>query len=438
MTKSCFWMYSLGFKNYVYVPSKIRIFLPIVFFIAPYSATAIFNIEIGSRLIGVQPWVFFTIISILFMPWIVYPSRGTLFRYFGVFLIAILVSNLILAIVPVKNSYLVPELYKGDVYFIPTFDVKNVTQTVYIIIGLAFSQLVSNYVSQNFKPNIDKILICSTVFACLLGYLQVFAKILEFPYLVEWLRNSSSEFVASEMDQIHGFYRVSSLFPEPSLFAQFTGASLVYWLTILRGRHASFASYFLWILCFISMLHSMTTTSVVTIVLLLLIFYVPKAMFLFILLFTLFGFFAFLNINYFQDYLFDKNFSYSLSERFFSILIAYEIFKDYPLLGVGWGSVTSHDLFFNLFANSGILGFSTFFYAVLKLFRKYNCCLKSVKDQNSLIDLNASFYAFATMLVMSILSGFGFVFAPFWLFLGLFNSKLEYFYAMNKKSSTAV
>jgi len=56
----------------------------------------------------------------------------------------------------------------------------------------------------------------------------------------------------------------------------------------------------------------------------------------------------------------EKGESYSALERVNSVLLARDYFVQYPILGLGWGSVTSHDLVFKLLSNTGIGGLVAF------------------------------------------------------------------------------
>jgi hypothetical protein len=71
--------------------------------------------------------------------------------------------------------------------------------------------------------------------------------------------------------------------------------------------------------------------------------------------------------------LFAKASSYSGLERLKTIELASGYFSRYPLLGVGWGSVTSHDLLFKLLANVGLVGTASFFamliWMVVRIYR---------------------------------------------------------------------
>lgn len=60
----------------------------------------------------------------------------------------------------------------------------------------------------------------------------------------------------------------------------------------------------------------------------------------------------------------------SAIERTFSIMNSWKYFLEYPILGVGWAMVTSHDLIVNLLVNTGIIGLLTFSMLVFYLVKR--------------------------------------------------------------------
>ena len=58
--------------------------------------------------------------------------------------------------------------------------------------------------------------------------------------------------------------------------------------------------------------------------------------------------------------LFSKRESGSAEERWASNISAWEYFRQYPILGVGWAMVTAHSMVMYLLVNCGVVGFSTF------------------------------------------------------------------------------
>jgi len=121
--------------------------------------------------------------------------------------------------------------------------------------------------------------------------------------------------------------------------------------------------------------------------------------------------------------LFEKAQSYSSFERLMTIHNAYQAFQEHPLLGLGWASITSHDLIVYILANSGIIGLSTFTIAMYFMFRALYRSINS-RDKSlgltSLLQMDFSLYVALTVtLFTSITSGFLNVFPFFWFTCGL-------------------
>jgi hypothetical protein len=116
--------------------------------------------------------------------------------------------------------------------------------------------------------------------------------------------------------------------------------------------------------------------------------------------------------------LFSKSTSYSALERLKTIQDAWGYFLQYPLLGVGWGSVTSHDLVFKLLANIGLLGLLSFTALVVsissELFRK----VRARRDEVALTQM-VWLLSFIMLLFMNAISEFSFVLGHMWLILGI-------------------
>jgi hypothetical protein len=114
----------------------------------------------------------------------------------------------------------------------------------------------------------------------------------------------------------------------------------------------------------------------------------------------------------------DKSGTASGLERIRTITLAYGYFQQFPILGIGWGSATSHDLIVKLLSNVGILGTLTFLAAMLCILRA------SWRTMDFLIlpmDLSRSvwFMSLTVMLFTSILIGFPLPFGNFWLVIGM-------------------
>ncbi|MNC26845.1 hypothetical protein D3C75_749920 [compost metagenome] len=128
--------------------------------------------------------------------------------------------------------------------------------------------------------------------------------------------------------------------------------------------------------------------------------------------------------NFIGDIAVVKLNSYSGVERLESMKKALIYFKEYPFFGVGWGSVTSHDLIINLLANSGLIGFLSFLFLIGYLLKRLFALIENVnfqKDKNTHLQIYgiAFFVSFVCLLAINLLTGFTYVFSHFWFVLGL-------------------
>jgi hypothetical protein len=105
-------------------------------------------------------------------------------------------------------------------------------------------------------------------------------------------------------------------------------------------------------------------------------------------------------------------------DRIFSIRVAFGYFQQFPILGIGWGSATSHDLIVKLLSNVGIIGTFTFLGAMYCVMHANWRVLDS-----SAFPLNLSrsawFLSLTVFVFTSIFSAFPLAFGNFWLVLGM-------------------
>ncbi len=122
--------------------------------------------------------------------------------------------------------------------------------------------------------------------------------------------------------------------------------------------------------------------------------------------------------NVFSSVVLDKSSSGSALERAMTVILAYGYFQRFPLLGIGWGSATSHDLIVFLLSNVGIIGASTFLGAMLYVIRSDWRALEPLVLPMSL-SRSAWFLSLAVFLFTSLVSGFPLVLGNFWLIVGM-------------------
>ena len=127
--------------------------------------------------------------------------------------------------------------------------------------------------------------------------------------------------------------------------------------------------------------------------------------------------------NALTDQAVDKIGSYSIQERLYTISNAWNHFLEFPWLGLGWGSVTSHDLVVNLLANSGLIGLFAFLLLVLHPALGLTSSLKKYRQVRVCGSEGAwgtgIFLSFLLMLFVSAIGGFGYVFGHFWFTLAM-------------------
>jgi O-antigen ligase len=90
-----------------------------------------------------------------------------------------------------------------------------------------------------------------------------------------------------------------------------------------------------------------------------------------------------------------------------------------PILGLGWGSVVSHDLVMNLLSNAGIIGLISFLAFVVVVSRGLLRSIKSSYFAEEKCWKIAIALSFFTLLLINVFTGFAFVFGHLWLTVGL-------------------
>jgi len=119
---------------------------------------------------------------------------------------------------------------------------------------------------------------------------------------------------------------------------------------------------------------------------------------------------------YLNTFVLDKAESYSAIERISTIIDGWNLFVKYPILGVGWGIVGSHDLIIKIASNSGIIGLSLFYLFLNSLISKLNK-LKSYINNPKLS--KALILSVSTLIFCNLISGFSYPLGHLWFLFGL-------------------
>ncbi len=414
----------------------------ITIFFIPFSATAIFNIGSGDNGSAVTPFM------VLGGVWLF----SNLSRNKNIFNIKIdkylfySLTSLLLFILIAFISLLMPAIINGsekgnitgelNSTGLISFSIRNITQFVYLFFGflMAVAICFHNRDLQNYKHTI-RVYCYSIIFVVLWGYLELFCFYKNIPYPSSIFNNSISKSAGGFqgiLDSEDGIKRISSVAVEPSILVQSIEILLPFLLFGIIEKKYIFSKYFDIIFTINLYFFIFRTTSSVGIVCLILISILVLLLFLrklsfralvksltilaFIIPISLiFIYFEFPQIV--ESTLFNKTESYSALERSGAIIEAWGTFLRHPILGAGWGSVTSYDLFIKILSNLGIIGFLSlviFLYLVLKnQIKTQDAIYKSSKYRYSII------VSFIVLIFSNTISGFSFVFGFFWLATGL-------------------
>jgi O-antigen ligase len=121
--------------------------------------------------------------------------------------------------------------------------------------------------------------------------------------------------------------------------------------------------------------------------------------------------------------IFSKAEDYSGIGRLNSVLLAFNYFRAYPFLGIGWGSATSYDLVGKILSNTGILGLIPFALFVRSLFSGLWTSMQPAAANEMISEQTywaiclsvASFI----LIVTNELTGFAFVYGHLWFIFGM-------------------
>ena len=417
-----------------------------VFFI-PFSGTAIVNIGSADSASGVQPSIYFGCLWIT-SEFLRTPG-GHRFRLShnmrvpSYLLAAFTLVVLLSLVMPIWiNGRLViesAELQTGGSAPL-AFTGRHITQTFYLLYGIVLTIFVGvkNSDFQAFRESL-RILFVSSIFASLWGFLQWFCYAFEIPYPSSVFNTSATPGAQGYMTAFAelGLRRISSVSTEPSIFAQYMLVAVVFMSFTVLARQVVISEFWDRVSLCLGVSVLLLTTSLTAYLGLatLIVFSVIGLWYSRILAgrhvtllagFTLGVYLLYVTSPVVQEFvatqLLSKPETYSGLERLGSVLLARDYFLRYPVLGVGWGSVTSHDLIFKLLSNTGILGLLSF--SVFIAWLLYQLCRTLARRSRSVSDFRVyavlcSLVATIILLILNILTGFAFVYGYFWFVLGV-------------------
>jgi hypothetical protein len=419
-------MYQITFPGYIWLPLGLIVFfvsstslLYITIFFANFSVTSLINSPNGA-------------------PFVIYYYFGILL-FIRVFLISLINGNLnikilftnknlnnlmlwqfiivISLITPylVNGNFIVDNMKLDNIESYPITltiqSIKNLFPTIFGINLIFLIYLISNNMSKLIA--LIKIYILSILFISIYGICEYICNILDiyFPYFIfNSIENGTSQIIGTTISD-GKYLRISSLALEPSVLAQIILSALPYPILSLFFKKYIFNFILDSLILLIFLTTLFITTSSTAIIGLFLLFFIlnyvirkvdfkkssPKYL-IYISSFLLLTYLFF--GNYLINLILEKINSFSYSERLYSITHAFNYFLEFPILGLGWTSVTSHDLFVLILSNSGLIGFFVFFRLI---YMAINESLKNIK----LLNKNLKYYSNSySVILITLISSF--------------------------------
>jgi O-Antigen ligase len=422
------------------------LYIATIFFL-PFTATDVINVGSDLNASGLQASMYLGSLLILrhvggFLRRGTFPfprsGRNSLV-WLGVFIVVTMLS----LIMPlwIDGRILIPSARFLDTTTEPLYlNSRNITGVLYMIYGylLAYLTAVLNQKATMFRLSV-KTFMSGSVFAAFWGILEFACKISGVTYPAMIFNTGTSLAAMGYQELLTGdVIRLSSVGVEPSIFAQTLLVALSLYLPFVFGAPILFGKALdrsLFALIFVVLCLTTSSTGFVgvfiVVVLVLTLLGIRGILRLRHLVMPL-AVFAMMALLYasvpvaqqvLDTALFSKATDYSAFERLMTISNSYDMFLQYPVLGIGWASITSHDLIVKILANAGLLGLLSFTVAMYHIFRVLYRSIKSRSKSLRVPGLMwmdfALYITLGTTLATSVLSGFLNTFSFFWFVLGL-------------------
>ncbi len=442
---------AITFVGWILIPLGIAFYCcrkqylyPLTIFLVPFSATAVMNVGTGDSDSGLPAALFVGCL------WIATEIRSRSLSMTGESHLNKSRRRLQSFLVVVFISLLMPLWINGgleiesamllDTTATPLrFSLKHVTQTLYLVYGILLSLSIArkNVVVSEFMRTL-RIFVCSAMFVSVWGFFQLGCSWLNIPYPA-FLFNSSSTPSAqgyAELVDTLGTQRISSVTTEPSIFAVCMLIALTFVLFATVSRTPIISR--IWDrlatgILILGLILSTSTTAYLGLAFVLAL-YCCALIYVRILglrhLLKLIVFFAILWGIYLVSppvrdlvgaVLVNKAETYSALETMKSYILAWSYFRAYPILGLGWGSVTSRDLVLKLLSNTGVLGCAAFLWFLLRslLSLWHAARVNTVPNQARRWCAISICSAFLAVIVLNVITGFEYSYAQLWFVIGL-------------------
>jgi hypothetical protein len=252
----------------------------------------------------------------------------------------------------------------------------NLTSVLVLVFCILFAVYIAH---ENTSPQIFaktiRVYLASGIFISLWGLVQCVLYLLHIPYPASVFNNNASPGTFQYLGEVGSTFRLYSVTNEPSYLATVLVSMLPIFLYAAYRKHPVFGprrDRLAMALIFIVLLLTESSTGFIGLFTLCLFLphysHATGASRLRVLA-TLGGLALIMLISYVaippvhavvQQQLITKSDTQSALERGKAVYYDTQYFLQYPILGVGWGSATSHDLIMGLLAGCGLVGFVPF------------------------------------------------------------------------------
>jgi len=368
-------------------------------------------------------------------------SKSLLILFLGVVVLSMIMPLIIAGKLLVSSNQL------NDLYEEPLrLTAHNIKYPIPVIFGVILSIcLISvNDTAERIRSTI-KVYVLAGVFASLWGYFQFLCNNVlkvEYPYYL--FNNAVTESMQGYAWQIEVggdlYSRISSVTHEASIFSKYLLTVLPILVVSVWLRKPLFSiardRFVLVILTGVLVLTTSATAYsgiicilLVTAILLGRLHVISWRWGIYAGLFSIFCLALYKELPVFQDFvdafLLLKYESGSGLERALSIVNSWEYFKQYPILGVGWAMVTSHNLLTFLLVSTGVVGFAAFFTLIFYVVRRSLQTMAQfnpnaeVRDSSELVSIVGLVVGLITLVVIGILTGLEFYLGYFYFILSM-------------------
>lgn len=297
-------------------------------------------------------------------------------------------------------SMLVPIFMAGQVFVFEldsrslmplAFGGNQIIHLAELTYGLTFSLLIARY-NKNSTQIIAtiKLLMLGLLFTALWGFVEVFSYYVDinFPYFIFNNTPADAEIAYKFVRRVHweiGLLRMSSVADEPSVLAQTLLVGVIMLLVFVAYGYKLFGrmrDIGLLLILLSALLLSGSSSGIIglAVAFVAFLFLIVNIKshnllpYLIVILLILAACIAWAKVDavsiFVDQFLLNKLDTGSGKERLLTVSMGWRAFLASPIIGVGWGSITSMDLVVRLLSNVGLLGALIFFSFILTMVNK--------------------------------------------------------------------